>query len=323
MVLEIIVNGKDKSKIEQKNKKIDKKIKIGFKDYQNNEYSIYTYSNEYNHVSTASALSAIRPYLSNGINIIIVKDDSSSFFAKKLYPLINDFEINLRSYIYIKNSLSNDNSNYFNIGKLNEKTLGELMDLLFLDSNLHINIKQLLNKKYYTKGELINLINNNKDSILWDKLDVNSELSIIKEKNGEITKYRNDVMHMHFISYEDFKSAKTLFEEINELLEKSIIIAKDQPLTQEQSIAFIDQLSALDVLLNNSYIGKICGNALETAALNFSIVNELYQPNENILKIAEIINQAVPRDFLLNENIEKIKATAESLVEPLKNGESK
>lgn len=314
MVLEILVESKYKSSIEKKNQNEALEFSIAIQDINKSQYTIFTYSTKTDNINDARAISELKEKLNNGSHITIIRDESSSYFNKKLYPLINDFEIKLRSYIYIKNALAEEKLIDDKL-KLDQKTLGQLIDLLFFDCNLYILIGDLIKNKHITKDELLSRINDFEENTLWNKLDVNNELIIVKEKYGEIEKNRNHVMHMHLISYNDYISAKKLFEEINTSLEEAIIKAKGLPLTQKQSVAFIDQLSAIRDLIDNSVVLKTPSIIATPIISSISAINAAYKPNNDLLDAMKCICQPLPYGLATDETLNRLYESIKRLEE--------
>lgn len=338
MVLEILVKEKDKSKIDNKNKGIIKIDTIESHKLNNVNYYLYLYSIKSNNEASAKAISALKSDLKNGTQITIIKDESSCYFTKNLYPLVNDFEYKLRYFIYIKNILPENEIIDNELTKLEEKTLGELMELLFFDSNLYCQVEKLL-KKRCSKERLLSKIGDIEENILWDKLDVNNELCVIKENYGEIEKNRNHVMHMHLISYEEYLSAMLLFTKINESLEKAITNAKGLPLTKEQSIAFMDQFRITDILLGKldyirdlplpikaidafhdklAYVYEL-SNGNEAVNRAYEIAKQIAnQDIEDYYKASDIVNQIAPQNIenliKANEEVQKLHETIEGII---------
>ena len=84
---------------------------------------------------------------------------------------------------------------------------------------------------------------------IWDKIVNDDNLSIIKKNFLKIKDYRNDVMHAHNISYENFNKAKLLFEKVNSKLEEENNKMVEFPENMNQSADYNNAITQMFKLL--------------------------------------------------------------------------
>ena len=85
-------------------------------------------------------------------------------------------------------------------------------------------VKEKVNQKtwQYTRKEILRNINELDENTLWDKLLGVECVETLREKFNEIKDYRNDVMHAHNINLKQYRSAKRLFQKVNDELDMAI-----------------------------------------------------------------------------------------------------
>ena len=166
-------------------------------------------------------------------NPIILMHGSSEYFNKKLFPLVNDFELNLRKLLYLYSALHKGEKSASNIKELEKKDFGVLFELLFTDDSFIKEAKTKANQTTwkYTKNELINMIKDIEEKVVWDELLGKDTIPTLRSGFADIRVYRNDVMHAHYMSYGTYAKAKKIYESVNkEINEKiSTIINIKQP----------------------------------------------------------------------------------------------
>ncbi len=172
----------------------------------------------------AKILNAINIEICEEYNPTVLSNGCSAYFNKLLFPIINEFERKLRKLLYLGSALQGNDEAHKNIKDLESKDLGKIFETLFCDSDFVKNIKSEINNKKtnFTRMELIAIIEKIDENTLWDKILGPDCTETLREKFDEIRKYRNDVMHAHNICLEQFKSAKKLFNKVNEELDIAI-----------------------------------------------------------------------------------------------------
>lgn len=154
---------------------------------------------------------------------------SSEYYNKILFPLVNEFERKLRKLLYLVASISDDQKAMDTFRNLEEKTLGEIFDSLFVDIKFVANTKKRVNgndefkgKGSYSKAEIQEYLSGIEEHTLWDTLFNGSSPSTIKLKFREVFDYRNKVMHAHNIGRDFYGKARYLFDKINKELDSEI-----------------------------------------------------------------------------------------------------
>lgn len=152
---------------------------------------------------------------------VIVTDESSEYFNKSLYPLVNKFERLLRKFLYLKVSQCDENRFRNIVTDIDHKDFGEIYTMLFVDNNFRSAARDKI-KKLNTRAEMYEAIDSLQESTAWHVLVGDSVLSIVKDNFDLLKEYRNDVMHAHNISWNNYKEAKKLFSDANTALENEI-----------------------------------------------------------------------------------------------------
>lgn len=226
----------------------------------------------------------------------VVHSGSSQFFCGKLYPLVVEFETKLRYAIYISRALfenGNVNRESFKIGtktkkEIEETDFGEIYEALFTDVTLQEKVKRINGQKL-TKADLIKEIEAVEECSVWEQI-VGTGYDYIAKHFLEIKNYRNDVMHNHLLTYEEYIREQKILQKAFTELER---VTNDKLLVNNSSysnkINIIDVLGGIVVLLG-------------TAAKK---MNEFAnsETGQNIIKGLEVIgNAAYNTRMLLDEN---------------------
>lgn len=235
MKLEYLIKSRDNLEnytvIIEKHLKSFEKKHISANSYHksiNDGYSIITALVNSENEDTARSLSDLNKEIVNHSECITLVNESAAYFNKRLYPIVNDFERNLRRLLYIASSLKSEEAKD-NISGLEEMNFGELFNLLFLDKDYQSKVKAFVNannnSQYKWNGfasDLENYLKFEKEYPLWDRV-LPEEVPTLRTRFNDIKCIRNDVMHAHNIDKERYLEAKKLFEiidkEINESLE--------------------------------------------------------------------------------------------------------
>jgi len=172
-----------------------------------------------NSIDAAKMLSDLRDNTLEacGNSSLILEDGPSKKFEQVLYEPISTFERRFRELLIVgicneKNSLNDDL-----ICKLGEKNLGELFVLIFTDSEYNRKIKEVVNKnsRPYEKHDLIRRIGQVEENTVWSHYFSDADLSTVAKEHEAIRLYRNDVMHAHKMTYQEYKCARTIVEKAN------------------------------------------------------------------------------------------------------------
>lgn len=143
-----------------------------------------------------------------GVFPTILTDESSEYFNKSLYPLVNKFERLLRKFLYLKVSQCDEQKFRSVISDIDQKDFGEIYTILFIDNNFRAAARDKI-KKLNTRAEMYEAIDALQESTAWHILVGDEVLTIIKDNFDLLKEYRNDVMHAHNISWENIKKQKS------------------------------------------------------------------------------------------------------------------
>ncbi len=161
---------------------------------------------------------------------IIVNSGSSQFFCSQLYPLIVEFETNLRYALYISRALF-DNGNLkkesfkLDVNKkqisLEDADFGIIYQSIFTDKDFSEKVKKTVTDVQMTKADYIKKIQSLDENTTWQKW-VGKEYNYIELNFLAIKEYRNDVMHNHLINFENYQKAKEMIISANDTLNRAI-----------------------------------------------------------------------------------------------------
>ena len=179
-------------------------------------------------------------------DLLIIKSDSSKFYNEKLYVLVNSMERNLREMLYLAIFLV-DKEHGEEIKNLEKLDFNELYKLLFIDPDfmkyaidaLSEGIKD--GKRYtfknycFTKEQLLTLIQEREENILWDNVFPKQKTSTLKDHFYSARNHRNSVMHAHNITRKQYEDGTSLYEKIIEELDNQIFEMKKEPSLQVNS----------------------------------------------------------------------------------------
>lgn len=173
----------------------------------------------------AKCLSLVNEYIISTFNPIVLTNESSAYYNRMLFPLINELERKLRKLLYLKSALNRDERFADNISRLEEKTLGEIFTLLFSDPNFVNDVKKKINKEMnwqFTKTQVLEEIQRISEVTTWGELIGDESVTELRNQFDQVREYRNDVMHAHNIDFKLYHKARKLFSKINEQLDEEI-----------------------------------------------------------------------------------------------------
>lgn len=195
---------------------------------QNTPLWIVTYFLDKKNEDNSKKLSDVHSFIMQ-YSPITLSCESSEYYNKLLFPLVNEFERKLRKLLYLAASISDNKAAFDTFRNLEEKTLGEIFNLLFVDTKFVANMKKRVNgtdefngQKSYSKAEIQEFLSGVEEHTLWDTLFNGSSPSTIRLKFREVFDYRNKVMHAHNIGRDLFGKARYLFDKINKELNSEI-----------------------------------------------------------------------------------------------------
>ena len=162
---------------------------------------------------------------------LVLTCESSEYYNKMLFPLINELERKLRKLLYIAASISDDGNAKESINQLEEKDFGEIFDLLFIDLDFINRMKKRINadsksefngKGKYSKNEIRLYLDSLPEHTLWDIILDKEDVSTLRSRFRDVQTYRNDVMHAHNIDKKQYGKAHYLFDKVNKELGNAI-----------------------------------------------------------------------------------------------------
>lgn len=155
---------------------------------------------------------------------IVLLNEVSQYFTRKLYPFVNEFEVKLRKFLFLAFSLTNDDKLWRAVKTLDKDDFYTIYVNLFTSKKFNKELNELFaeNHPAYTKAGIFELIEKiQEESTVWDTV-IGDKLGIIKQNFQIIKIYRNDVMHAHYMNHESYKLALSLFSDVNSQLDTEI-----------------------------------------------------------------------------------------------------
>lgn len=236
--------------------------------------------------NAAKSLDSVNKEICEKYKPTILSNGCSAYFNKSLFPIVNEFERKLRKLLYLGSALQKGSEDYDVINDLEVKDLGKIFEALFCDAEFVKSIKSKINNKssQFTRNELILMAESMVENTLWNELFGMEYVKTLHENFEKVRQYRNDVMHAHNINFEQFKSAKQLFKNVNKELD--IAIGKLVGAVEENRLTTYENYN----------------KTLETALL--SVQNQIdvnVELNSSILKYYELLNDLSKIDKVKNE----------------------
>lgn len=190
---------------------------------KNSDCKIVKYISAGNSVEDAKSLSSVNETIMDKYKPTVLTNESSAYFNKRLYPLFNEFERKLRKLLYLKSALYKNKDDVKAIDDLEVMEFGRLFNFLFIDSGFVSKIKTFVNfNKKFSLESLIKYASELTDEPLWEKLFSDGAVPDLEGEYDTVRKHRNDVMHAHNISYEQYDEASKLIQKINNELDSEI-----------------------------------------------------------------------------------------------------
>lgn len=256
-----------------------------------------------NNKNSAKVLSEIHQYITKKYDVDVLSNGSSRYFCKKLFPLINQFEFQLRKLLYLSSMLVKENIDRNIIKNIETLDFGKIFEILFIDRSFVSEAKDTIksNSGLFTKKELIDRINSLGEVTIWDHLKYSDIVSELKNNYILVKKYRNDVMHAHTIDYNSFKNAKNLFTKINNQLNSAISKLLSENNTDSDKIAMFSFADILNVsmdkyiyTMDDSHHDEII--SLLTSIISQELQNEMYKEKTPI-KMSSVLSKIYGQDY--------------------------
>lgn len=196
---------------------------------------------------SAKRLSEIDKYVTSTFDVITIENGCAAYCNKSLYPLISDFERNLRRFLYSFSSIHPDDKASKNIKGLEAMDFGSLFTMLFIDSAFMEQVKGEIknrNKDCFSKNEVLSYLKSIDENTMWDTY-IGKEIAPTLRNNFLIVKeYRNDVMHSHNFGWDRYLAIHDMFTKINKELTEAYESIRTNKTDQARTEAFNQSLSA-------------------------------------------------------------------------------
>lgn len=184
-----------------------------------NESNLYIFSYEIKGENSdgAKLLSDIKIQVYKVIDkekCFLIGDGASEYYNKQLYPLYNQFERGLRQVIALSAVRDGKEKTKQLARELEGLDFGEIYKALFTSQDFWDNFKKIKRDEILSKKDLIAKISAFEEKTLWDEM-FTKDFPFLPDNFDKIRRRRNDIMHAHNISYEDYKSSKKLVEKAN------------------------------------------------------------------------------------------------------------
>lgn len=292
-------------------------------DIDNSNCWIVTYSLAGENEDSARRLSEVNDYVLLHFQPTVLTNESSFYFNKKLFPIINAFERKLRKLLYLKSALYHGDMKVDNIRNLEAKDIGEIFTILFSDAEFVKNAKTKVNDKtwQFTKKEIISTLQSLVENTVWDALIGNNTIEDLVNNFICVKDYRNDVMHAHNIDTTTYRAARRLFTQINEQIDAEIgtiiqtveirpeTVAESDYNAQLSTVlrthSLVDSLSAAEEMLSsfkdvqpNSLMAIIKQIEEETASINYRSIEATMNPILDLYNEPKWLN--IQKDLVQN-----------------------
>ncbi len=252
-------------------------------------------------------------------DIIVLSSESSKYYNRRLYPLINDMERNLRHLLFLANTLMGKDDGTL-LKNLEKMDFGEIYELLFIDTEFMSFARGIFkkgkigsfNSNSFSKRELVEFLDSKEESILWDKILNAEAVPTLKNNFTEIRDYRNEVMHAHNINQKCYKKARKIYIDINIELEDEIRKIETSPVSEiNKNISKI--MSSTLASINAINLERI------TRSLSDVIVKLVQSPQFNNLNEMASKLWATPSIIETAEKINKLSIIDSDYFESMKN----
>lgn len=181
----------------------------------------------------------------------MLSNGASQLLVKELYPLMCEYETKLRKFIHfalfdiseaakdsviaqLKKAHIEIKDKDINFDFLEYAEIGDIVIFLFANDDLYSDFdKYKKDHRFSTRQELIEYIQNSEKKTIWEQFFAEAfEDSILPTTIWEIKNYRNDVMHFHNISYDDYEKALELvkkgIKDLDKQIKKGIVLEESE-----------------------------------------------------------------------------------------------
>lgn len=141
-------------------------------------------------------------------------DEASEFFCARLYPKFLEFERGLRMAVTIALCADRDSFDNEVAASLEHLTLENLGERLFTEHAFVKDVQRAAKTNYIRKDAFLRRVEKMQEKTMWDGLFGN-DMPSVKRLFDEIRNRRNDVMHFHTMSADQYKEALALVGSVN------------------------------------------------------------------------------------------------------------
>lgn len=194
----------------------------------------------------------------------LVYDGTSEYYLTKLYPLFSELERSLKELLFIVCYASKMKDKQINIlvKDIDDTSFGELLYTLKYDVAFNNSIRDYVNSKYRTKEELVEYISHENENVPWLKR-IGLGTSVISLKSKYLIDLRNDIMHHHEMTYDEYAEAKVWLIRAKQELDYACYAFTQQSRENREAIA--NSLST--VIAQMVQTQEIVRNALNSPGL--------------------------------------------------------
>lgn len=205
-------------------------VTVEISSIENTPLWVASYSLANKNEDSAKKLSEVHTIIMH-YSPLVLSCESSEYYNRILFPLVNELERKLRKLLYLAAAISDNEKAQESIKQLEDKDFGDIFDLLFIDQNFILNMKKRINadaksefngKSKYSKEEIKSYLDSLVEHTLWDTILSEKDVPTLRNRFRDVQTYRNDVMHAHNIGKELFGKARYLFDKINKELDCAI-----------------------------------------------------------------------------------------------------
>lgn len=252
-------------------------VNVNISDIEKTPLWVVTFSvaskNEYSAKKLSEIHNVIMKYAP-----LVLSCESSEYYNRILFPLVNELERKLRKLLYLAASISDNDNAKESIRQLEEKDFGEIFDLLFIDQNFILNMKKRINADLksefngmskYSKEEIKGYLDSLEEHTLWDVILGEKYVPTLRSRFRDVQSYRNNVMHAHNISKEQFGKARYLFDKINIELDAAIgkLMGISEASPTEHKVDVNTAISSALAAMDLSALSDVFKNASQSTAL--------------------------------------------------------
>ena len=294
MILEyLFLNNDKRADVENYNNTINDEVKsekqrvtFTYQEIDKTDNWVLKYEIQGENERNAKRLSNIDAKIKTEFSPYIIINESSRYFNRQLYPLVNEFERQFRKFILLKAAIIGDDEIWKQVQKIDQIDFSGIYQLIFTDGDFIKKAKKAIDGK--TKEDILKQIESLDEKTIWSSITTESELKIIKDNFQDIKNYRNDIMHAHNIGFSCYKNAKILFTDAN----NELFIENEELLSPR----YISTLDSYDFNALTVGLGKLAKSlALITKAYMDS--DSFNQSLENIRNNANILSSLIVQAY--------------------------